>query len=40
MMTSPATNRQFLLELARTTLEALHDGPFSLETVDDGTQTP
>jgi hypothetical protein len=34
-MTSPITNRQFLLELARATLEALHDAPSSLETLDD-----
>jgi hypothetical protein len=34
-MISPATNRQFLLELARATLEALHDAPSSLEAIDD-----
>jgi hypothetical protein len=33
-MTSPATNRHFLLGLARATLEALHDGPSSLEAID------
>jgi len=34
-MTSPATNRQFLLELAKATLEALHSEPSSLESVTD-----
>jgi hypothetical protein len=34
-MRSPATNRHFLLELARATLEALHDAPSSLEATDD-----
>jgi hypothetical protein len=34
-MTSPITNRQFLLELARATLEAFHSEPSALETVDD-----
>jgi len=34
-MTSPATNRQFLLDLAKATLEALHDEPAGLETVGD-----
>jgi Calcineurin-like phosphoesterase len=34
-MTSPATNRQFLLELARATLEALHSEPSALESVGD-----
>jgi hypothetical protein len=35
LMTSPATNRQFLLELAKATLEALHGEPSPLEFVDD-----
>jgi Calcineurin-like phosphoesterase len=34
-MTSPATNRQFLLELARATLEVLYSEPSRLEIVDD-----
>jgi Calcineurin-like phosphoesterase len=34
-MTSPATNRQFLLELAKATLEALHSEPSPLESVTD-----
>ena len=34
-MTSPATNRQFLLKLAKATLEALHSGPSPLESVTD-----
>jgi hypothetical protein len=34
-MISPATNRQVLLELARATLEALHDAPSSPEAIDD-----
>ena len=34
-MTSSVTNRQFLLELAKSTLEALHDAPSSLEAIDD-----
>jgi hypothetical protein len=32
-MTSPATNRQFLLELARATLETLQSEPSPLESV-------
>jgi 3',5'-cyclic AMP phosphodiesterase CpdA len=34
-MTSPATNRQFLLELAEATLEALHSEPSPLEGITD-----
>jgi Calcineurin-like phosphoesterase len=34
-MTSPATNRQFLLQLATATLEALHHESSSLEGIDD-----
>ena len=34
-MTSPATNREFLLELAKATLEALHSEPSALESITD-----
>jgi hypothetical protein len=34
-MTSPVTNRQFLADLAKSTLEALHDEPAGLEAIGD-----